>query len=136
MMLALGASVAVGLVLQPPCAPRGMLHGGFGGFGGSRQRHAVACVASSSPDTAALELKAELLELLEEVRDRGINAPAELADDILEVATELDELDVAYGWPQSTHLAGTWRLAYTSSRTYANNEGLTAYGKDLSLIHI
>ena len=44
----------------------------------------------------------------------------------------MDDLDVAFGWPQSPYLAGTWRLAYTSSRTYANNEGLTAYGKDIA----
>lgn len=131
MMLALGAS-AVALVLQPPCMPCGVPRAGLSGLSGTRCLPAVACVASSSPETAALELKAELLELLEEVEDRGINAPTELADDILEVATELDDLDVAFGWPQSPYLAGTWRLAYTSSRTYANNEGLTAYGKDIA----
>ena len=48
----------------------------------------IACVETETDDVLAL--KAELLDLLSEVQDRGVNGPPDLADDILEVATELD----------------------------------------------
>ena len=90
----------------------------------------IACVETETDDVLAL--KAELLDLLSEVQDRGVNGPPDLADDILEVATELDECDVGYDWARSPYLPGTWRLTYTSSRTFANNEGLTGYARDLA----
>lgn len=129
-MILAAVSLAAGLLLQPmPLAP--LQHALPAAAGGGRGGRGAHCVASSA-DTDALELKAELFELLAEVQNRGINAPAELADDILEVATELDECDVGFGWAQSPSLPGTWLLRYTSSRTFANNEGLTAYGKDIA----
>jgi len=83
-----------------------------------------------------IDLKEELLELVdEEVPEgsRGVGAPAEVAEDILEVISELDEDGRgADEWPQSPLLSGTWRLIYTSSRTFANNEGLSGYARDIA----
>jgi len=89
------------------------------------------CAAAISPQ--ALELKEELLELMVEVQDRGIGAPAELSDDILEVAAEMDDARVADDWgePESV-IGGNWRLLYSSSRTFANNQGLSGYARDIA----
>lgn len=93
---------------------------------------------ASAASTESAALKAELMELMQEVSNRGIGAPQELAEDILEVATELDEsqsivndLPVG-GWAESPLIGGTWRLLYTSSRTFANNQGLSGYARDIS----
>ena len=83
-----------------------------------------------------LELKEELLEMIDEEvpeNSRGVDAPAEIAADILEVIEELDDDGRgALEWTDSPLLAGVWRLIYTSSRTFANNEGLSGYARDLA----
>jgi len=79
----------------------------------------------------ALELKEELFDLLSDVENRGIGAPSDLADDIFEVVGELEESAPGYNWAESPLLAGRWRLRYTSSKTFANNEGLSGYARDL-----
>ena len=80
-------------------------------------------------------LKEELLELVdEEVEEgtRGVGARAEVADDILEIVTELDaDGRGAVDWQLNPDIGGTWRLIYTSSKTFANNEGLSGYARDL-----
>lgn len=81
---------------------------------------------------AAAELKAELLELLEEAPNRGIEAPAEVAQDILEVVYEMDDALMADDWANSQLLGGKWKLLYTSSRTFANNQGLSGYARDIA----
>jgi len=87
-------------------------------------------------DSDADELVDELLDLVEDaeaVCDRGIGAPAELCEDILEVVGELEEtFPPEVGWSDSADLAGRWQLRYTSSKTFANNRGLTGYARDLS----
>jgi len=98
-------------------------------LGGARARTmAVTCTATS----VVTELKDELLDLLDEVTDRGIGAPAEVAEDILEVVSELDDMRAADDWDESPDLSGKWRLLYTSSRTFANNQGLSGYARDLA----
>jgi hypothetical protein len=93
---------------------------------------------ASAASTDSTALKGELMELMQEVTNRGIDAPQELAEDILEVAIELDEsqsivndLPVG-GWSESPLIGGNWRLLYTSSRTFANNQGLSGYARDIS----
>jgi hypothetical protein len=90
----------------------------------------VACCAAAPP--AAEELKGEMLELLDEVENRGVGAPADVAEDILEIAIELDEARLCEEWDDSAALAGSWRLVYTSSRTFATNQGLSGYAKDIA----
>ena len=83
-----------------------------------QQRRASAAVCAAAPSPAAIELKEELFELMREVRNRGILAPAELANDILEVATEMDDINAAEDWSdRDSGIGGTWRLMYTSSRS-------------------
>lgn len=88
-----------------------------------------------APVQECLDLKDELLQLIdEEIEDgtRGVGAPAEVAADILEVVSELDaDGRGADEWARSPDLAGTWELIYTSSRTFANNEGLSGYARDI-----
>ena len=104
---------------------------------GHRRAPQVALVSMNvAPPPELLELKEELLELIDEEvveGSRGVGAPAEVATDILEVITELDDDGRgALEWDLSPALAGTWRLIYTSSRTFANNEGLSGYARDLA----
>ena len=81
-----------------------------------RRTSAAVCAAALSP--AAIELKEEIFELMREVRNRGIEAPPELANDILEVATEMDEMNAGEDWHiADSGIGGTWRLMYTSSRS-------------------
>ena len=80
-------------------------------------RAAPPAASAAASSAEALALKEEMQELMQEVRDRGIDAPKELADDILEVAAEMDDEDVAYDWAESPMLGGSWRLLYTSSRS-------------------
>lgn len=75
----------------------------------------------------------DLVEDVEEVCDRGIGAPSDLAEDILEIIGELEGMcPVSSNWGNSPVLAGRWRLRYTSSKTFANNLGLTGYARDLA----
>lgn len=98
-------------------------------------RASPVIAAAASAESAAL--KAEMLELMQEVSNRGVGAEQELADDILEVAAELDESRCIVddlppgGWSESPLIGGTWRLLYTSSRTFANNQGLSGYARDI-----
>jgi len=78
------------------------------------------------------ELRDELVDLLGEVSDRGIGAAPELAEDLLEVVCELEDACPAPSWDQSPSLGGRWRLRYTSSKTFANNLGLTGYARDIA----
>ena len=107
----------------------------FSGAAGHVQRRRAATMLASLP-AECVELKEELLEMIdEEVAEgsRGVNTPAEVATDILEVVSELDDNGQgAVEWPDSPLLAGTWRLIYTSSRTFANNEGLSGYARDIN----
>lgn len=93
-------------------------------------------MAAIAPPMECNELKEELLEMIdEEVAEgtRGVGAPAEVAEDILEVINEIDsDGRGALEWTDNSLLAGTWRLIYTSSRTFANNEGLSGYARDLN----
>lgn len=77
------------------------------------------------------ELEAEMRDLLAEVTDRGAGAPADVAEDIREVAEELEAAGPP-DWARSPLLPGRWRLAYTSARTFAQNRGLTGYARDLA----
>lgn len=81
----------------------------------------------------ALELKEELLEILQEVTDRGIDAPRDLAADILDVVVDMDEEDIIQNWRESPHLEGRWRLIYTSSTTFAKNRGMTLIGSEIGI---
>jgi hypothetical protein len=94
----------------------------------------ISCQVAAIVDEV-LELKEELLELVdEEVEEgtRGVGAPSELAEDILEIVEELDDDGRgAIEWNDNPVLAGAWRLIYTSSKTFANNEGLSGYARDL-----
>ena len=94
----------------------------------------ISCQAAALCDEV-LELKEELLEIIdEEVEEgsRGVGAPPEVAEDLLEIVEELDDDGRgALEWLDNPLLAGTWRLIYTSSRTFANNEGLSGYARDL-----
>lgn len=101
--------------------PRGFAAGG----------RSPCMTASEAPPTAG-ELKDELLDLLGDVVDRGIDAPAELAEDLLEVVGELGETSPPDDWSRSPDLGGRWRLRYTSSKTFANNRGLSGYARDLA----
>lgn len=86
--------------------------------------------ACTLPPSAA-ELREELIDLLEDVSDRGINAPSEIAEDVFEVVGDLERAAPPGRWSESPHLAGKWRLRYTSSKTFAKNQGLTGYAKDI-----
>lgn len=101
--------------------PRGFAAGG----------RSPCMTASEAPPTAG-ELKDELLDLLGDVVDRGIDAPTELAEDLLEVVGELGETSPPDDWSRSPDLGGRWRLRYTSSKTFANNRGLSGYARDLA----
>lgn len=81
----------------------------------------------------ALELKEELLEILQEVTDRGIDAPRDLAADILDVVLDMDDEDNCQNWRESPHLEGRWRLIYTSSTTFAKNRGMTLIGSEIGI---
>ena len=132
MLFILGASVAVA-AFSPTVVARPALLSTVP----MSLRANVPLTASAAPVESAA-LKAELLELMQEVTNRGIDAPQELAEDILEVASELDESQsIVYdlptgGWAESPLIGGTWRLLYTSSRTFANNQGLSGYARDIS----
>jgi len=95
------------------------------------------CAAPPAEDLEAVDALVDelfdLVEDIEDVSDRGMGAPAELAADLLEVVGDLEEAcppDV--NWANSEKLAGKWLLRYTSSKTYANNLGLTGYARDIS----
>ena len=76
------------------------------------------------------ELKDELLSLLADQPDRGIGSSAEDAEDLLEIVDDLEPLNPQPDWSNSALFPGRWRLAYTSSKGYQGNLGLTGYGKE------
>lgn len=78
------------------------------------------------------ELKEELLDLIAEIPGRGIDAPAEDAEDVLEIVDELAAQNPRPDWSLAPELAGRWKLVYTSSGTFKNNEGLTGYARDVA----
>ena len=75
-----------------------------------------------------------MYELLAEVSDRGIGAPRELAEDIYEVVSDLEAASAGdvLDWANSPSFGGRWRLSYTSSKTFANNCGLSGYARDIA----
>jgi len=78
------------------------------------------------------ELKEELLDLLAEIPNRGLDASAEDMEDVLEIVAELEELNPCPDWALAPQLGGRWRLRYTSSKTFKNNQGLTGYARDMT----
>jgi len=88
-------------------------------------------ILANVPSAASLELKSEIMELLTETSNRGVGAPAELSADILEVISELEAEGAADEWSNSPDLPGRWLLAYTSSKTFGNNQGLSGYARDI-----
>jgi len=72
--------------------------------------------------------KVELLNLLADVPNRGLDASPD-GDGAMQVerlVDELEEIDPSFdeGWMLCADLEGTWRLSYTSSRTFRANGGL------------
>jgi hypothetical protein len=99
----------------------------------SGSHRAVIAMAAAFP--AQAELKDEIVELLDEVENRGIGAPEELASDLFEVIAELEECApplADQSWERSPLFPGRWRLRYTSSKTFANNQGLSGYARDIA----
>lgn len=99
-------------------------------------RHGTArlCATESPPTDGGLpvlELKEELSDLLDDIADRGFGARQEDADDVMEIVEELEPLNPCAEWASAPELAGKWRLRYTSSKTFENNQGLTGYARDI-----
>ena len=95
---------------------------------------APLCLAEDDEEAATEEeLKDELFELLDEVQDRGLDASEDDVADILEIIAELEETeggDTCFDFANSPLFAGTFRLLYTSSKTFHTNQGLMAYSRD------
>jgi hypothetical protein len=130
------------ILLPTLCALVPRAHGawltGAAGTAGTARHGTRAALLCATPRMLAPseELKDELFELLDEVADRGMSAPQDLKDDIFEVVGEL-EASVApvadEDWERSpTHLEGRWQLLYSSSKTFANNQGLSGYARDIA----
>ena len=82
-------------------------------------------------DSTPAELKSELLDIVEELEDRGLGADDDDVEDILEI---IEELEPQNPWPDFARapvFSGTWRLLYTSSKTFHTNMGLMAYSRDV-----
>ena len=80
--------------------------------------------------SAVAELQASLLSELASTPQRGAEASDAEASSLLGLIDQLEPLDPSArdGWENSDDLTdGTWRLEYTSSRTYWDNDGLTGY---------
>mmetsp|Transcript_141901 Transcript_141901/g.257862 ORF Transcript_141901/g.257862 Transcript_141901/m.257862 type:complete len:348 (+) Transcript_141901:85-1128(+) len=112
--------------------------GGPEGFA-ERRTPLVRCAPAAMSDATeeitedALELKEELLDLMEEVTDRGIDAPLDLAEDILDIVIDMDEEDLTAEWRDSPYLEGRWRLIYTSSKTFHKNRCITGVASETGM---
>ena len=69
---------------------------------------------------------------MDELPSRGFEASDEDADDVLEIIEELEPFNPWPDFARSPVFAGTWRLLYTSSKTFHTNAGLMAYSRDVS----
>lgn len=77
------------------------------------------------------ELKSELLDIVDELTDRGLGADEDDVEDILEIIEELEPFNPWPDFSRAPVFSGTWRLLYTSSKTFHTNMGLMAYSRDV-----
>lgn len=95
----------------------------------------LAVAAEDEEEASEEELKDELFELLDDVPARGFEATEDDIADVLEIIAELEETEggeACFDFSNSPLFSGTFRLLYTSSKTFHTNEGLMAYSRDIA----
>ena len=82
-------------------------------------------------ESTPAELKSELLDIVDDLPDRGLDAEDDDVEDIFEIIEDLEPLNPWPDFARATVFSGTWRLLYTSSKTFHTNMGLLAYSRDV-----
>jgi len=85
----------------------------------------LAVAAEDEEEASEEELKDELFELLDDVPARGFEATEDDIADVLEIIAELEETEggeACFDFSNSPLFSGTFRLLYTSSKTFHTNE--------------